>query len=255
MGKLHELLAVSGQLKGQAEKILSETTGVFSKKQSLFEGHTRRYTPRDDEGEQLPPEDKLMTTTVPEKIDYTADFLEKYLDAVFQKDMTNTVAKADLVLPGPTDAETVVIKDLPPTFLLTLESWLTKVRSMLAAAPTTDLGEAWAWSPDKECWVADPKQTIRTKKVRKNHVKAPATDKHPAQVEVYTEDVPVGTWSTTRVSGALSPLQKHQLMERVDTALLEVKKARERANCHEATTAKIAKGIMDYILAPVFPQR
>jgi hypothetical protein len=36
-------------------------------------------------------------------------------------------------------------------------------------------------------------------------VKAEATEKHPAQVEVYHEDVVVGQWKTVKFSGALPP--------------------------------------------------
>ena len=52
-------------------------------------------------------------------------------------------------------------------------------------------------------------QTLRTKKVPRNHVKAEATEKHPAQVEVYYEDVAVGYWTTVKFSGAL-PAQPRQ---------------------------------------------
>ena len=47
-----------------------------------------------------------------------------------------------------------------------------------------------------DSWKTDPVRTIRTKKVPRNHVKAEATENHPAQAEVYYEDLPVAYWTT-----------------------------------------------------------
>lgn len=70
-------------------------------------------------------------------------------------------------------------------------------------------------------------RTVRTKKVPRNHVKAEATDKHPAQVDVYYEDVPVGYWTTVKFSGALPARRVNELLDRVEKLQQAVKFARE----------------------------
>ncbi|WP_445307320.1 DUF7873 family protein [Microcoleus vaginatus] len=36
-----------------------------------------------------------------------------------------------------------------------------------------------------DCWATEPVQTLKTFKTPRNHVKAEATEHHPAQVDVY----------------------------------------------------------------------
>ncbi len=59
-------------------------------------------------------------------------------------------------------------------------------------------------------------------------MKAEATDKHPAQVGVYYEDVAVGFWRTVKFSGALPAKRVGELLERVEKLQQAVKFARER---------------------------
>ena len=63
-----------------------------------------------------------------------------------------------------------------------------------------DAAEAWSFNDSADCWSTEPVRTLRTKKVPRNHVKAEATEKHPAQVEMYFEDVLVGNWTTVKYS-------------------------------------------------------
>lgn len=62
---------------------------------------------------------------------------------------------------------------------------------------------------DEEGEQLPPESTLV--QVPRNHVKAEATDKHPAQVEVYHEDVPVGYWTTVKFSGALPARRVNEL--------------------------------------------
>jgi alkanesulfonate monooxygenase SsuD/methylene tetrahydromethanopterin reductase-like flavin-dependent oxidoreductase (luciferase family) len=98
-----------------------------------------------------------------------------------------------------------------------------------------------------DAWGTEQVQTLRTKKVPRNHVKAAATDKHPAQVEVYYEDITVGTWRTTKFSGALLAKRVNELAARVKTLQEAVKFARETANSSEAKEVKTGEAIFNYI--------
>ena len=90
-------------------------------------------------------------------------------------------------------------------------------------------------------------RTIRTKKVPRNHVKAEATEKHPAQVEVYYEDVPIGYWTTVKFSGALPARRVNELLERVEKLQQAVKFAREEANGTEVTDQRVGDAVFGYL--------
>ncbi len=80
-------------------------------------------------------------------------------------------------------------------------------------------------------------------------VKAQATDKHPAQVDVVHEDRVVGLWHTTKRSGAVPASRVRQLLSRVEKFQRAVKIAREGANMAEAPKVDVGRGIFDYLFA------
>src|SRR5947209_3792462 len=95
------------------------------------------------------------------------------------------------------------------------------------------------YQPEFDSHVSKPARTNRTKKVPKNHVKYEATKEHPAQVEMYMEDVWVGTWTTVKFSGAIPAAVRNAMLERLRKLLEGVKTAREEANNLEVRAVKI----------------
>src|SRR6266540_1537121 len=79
--------------------------------------------------------------------------------------------------------------------------------------------------------------------------KAVATEKHPAQVEMYFEDVLVGYWTTVKFSGALPQARVSELKARVVKLAEAVKVAREAANSTQVTDQKIGDKIFGYLFA------
>ncbi len=114
--------------------------------------------------------------------------------------------------------------------------------------PVLDPSETWLRDPSTDTWATEPALTVKTKKVPRNHVKAEATDKHPAQVEVYYEDVIVGTWRTVKFSGALPAARVNELLERVERLQEAVKFAREQANSAEAKEVAVGETVLRWIL-------
>jgi hypothetical protein len=110
-----------------------------------------------------------------------------------------------------------------------------------------DAAESWARDDSTDSWKTDPVRTIRTKKVPRNHVKAEATDKHPAQVDVYYEDVAVGYWTTVKFSGALPAKRVNDILDRVLKLQTAVKFAREEANNVDVTDQKVGAQIFGYL--------
>lgn len=247
MGKLHELLAVEPDLKGAAEKIIAETINTFTKKPNHFEARHKNYRPKDEDGDTFAPERQEMVTTVPKKLDHTQDVVVRYLDAVAQKEVTNTEASAVLEV----DGTPLIDTPLPATLLLALEGRLKQLREVYNAIPTLDPSETWKWDEQTKTYEAESKDSYKTKKVYRNHVKAPATDKHPAQVETYTEDERIGTWTTKRWSGCVTPAEKAAVLGRIDKLTRAVKQARQRANDAEAKKVELGNVLFNFINEPL----
>jgi hypothetical protein len=83
--------------------------------------------------------------------------------------------------------------------------------------------------------------------VPKTHVSYEATKEHPAQIEVYHEDIRVGEREQIMHSGALTLARKRVLLGRIDDMLKEVKQARQRANDIEVKEIEIADLIFGVI--------
>ena len=107
--------------------------------------------------------------------------------------------------------------------------------------------ESWEQSLATATYATKPVDTTRTKKVPRNHVKAAATAQHPEQVEVYQEDIVVGTWTNIKFSGALPADRVNTLVERVEKLQSAVKFAREEANNTEAPDQKVGETFFTYL--------
>lgn len=239
MAQLNQLLAVIKSRKNELNKTITNVYHIAQKK-PLFEGIEKRYRPRDEDGEQLPAEQqKLQADTAALLKDVHAAFTSMFATAG-AIDKTNAFAQGDVYIAG-----VLVIEKVPVTHLLWLEKQLTDLRTVVQSMPTLDPQHDWVMH-DEGGWASQPRYTTRSKKVPRNHVKAEATDKHPAQVEVYYEDTIVGDWTTVLRSGAMRNSQVRLYVERINLALEGVKKAREEANSQQVVDFTAAP-ILDYI--------
>ena len=238
MGQLHELLAVEGDLDGTYKKILEETKVNFSKHADRYFGFHERTELFDKDAPEEADSHKEMDDTVPAKLEYTEGHVIRYLDAVLQKERTNQEARADLVVDGETVAPAV-----PATFLLGLETKLKTIRMHIyETIPTLQPGIKWEKDETQGEDIyrrVHPEEKFRTRKVMKNHVVAEATDKHPAQVQVYNEDVKAARIVRDTWCGMISPADKSALLGRVDKLIRAVKKARQKANTQEVVKTTI----------------
>lgn len=243
MSKLHELLAVRQTLHNRFAQQHARTTKLLQEGLGVFIGHTKRYKPLDEEGVVQPPQDKQVGTTVEGALnEYLARF-EPYVDAEVQIEVSNTEARADVML-----GEKVILQDVPATALLNLEKRLEALRAVIARLPVLDPAYKWEQDPEVGYYRSPPTDTLRTEKVRQSFVAYEATPDHPAQVEVFTEDVPVGTWTTVNLSGEIPATEKQELLTRCDELILAVQTARKRANDTEHSRRKVASRLTAYIL-------
>lgn len=244
---LHELLAVENDQKKTAETILEETMDLFKNKQHIFDGYDKRLEMFDEnEPPDTPPERKEVVSTVFQRVEYMFKHLIKYFDLLAQKEATNGIARADLVVDG-----VVIDENIPATFLLGMESRLTSLRSILTIMPTLDMSKAWEPAID----IGDnirkqtrPEEKTKTRKVPIHKILVEPTKEHPAQIEKWDEQKPVGKFITTYWSGRYTPKEKAEMIERTNKLISAVKKARQRANQAEVVKVNIAKKMFDYIL-------
>lgn len=243
MPKLNQIIAIEKGAKAEANAAI---TGIYHtvQKPELFAGTARTYEPLAEDGVRLPSEST--------KIKFLADGLlaadlapawTRLLDLVATKDVANTEARADIVVDG-----LLIAEDVPVTYLIWLEKQLVDLATVIGKLPTLDTREEWHLDPDG-VYATAVKQTIKTAKVPRNHVLAPATEHHPAQVTMYTEDVPVGTWSTITFSGAMPGTRQRELLARVAALQVAVKFAREQANSLEVTDTRVGAALFGYLLA------
>lgn len=244
MGRLHEVLAVEGSLKSTSDKVLHEAANTFINKKGHFLGQYREYSALLEGGIKYEPEVKIMETTVKDKLDYVSEHFARAIDCIFQKEVTNTKAVADIIIGG-----TVMAKAVPATFLLTLEGKLKELRCVYDAIPTLDPGKEWIKDKTNDnVYISTESPQIKTQKCTEALVLYPATDKHPAQVDKITVDKAIGQWKQINSSGALTTSDKSYLLGRTDTLIRAVKQARMRANEQEVdSNLRIADNILEFL--------
>jgi hypothetical protein len=245
MPKLNQIIAI---VNGKKTRTAGALTEVYHKlqKPALFEGLSRRYEPLEESGETFPDERKGVQYNAAQAIVEARVTLVDLWDAVATQDFTNCVAKADVVVDG-----VKVLEQVPVTHLLFLEKQLVDVGTFVSKLPTLDPGEKWSYDAAVDCYASEESRASKTKKTPRNHVKAEATDHHPAQVELWWEDVKVGEWKAIKFSGAISAKERNEMVARVQQLSEAVKIAREEANNVEAKPVKVA----DKMLAFVFGKK
>jgi hypothetical protein len=249
-GKLHELLAVEKDRKGTFQKILIETHETFTKRKEHFSGMVKRYEPLvQDDPEKLEGESKPLVTTANEKLKYFENNMKNFFDIVIQKETTNMSAAADIIVEDDEGVSETIAEKIPVTALLPLENYLEEIRAKVYdVIPTLDPNRDWKKDIQKtDVYKTEEARKIRTKKVVKPIVKAQATDKFPAQVELVPVDDVAGFWVQTDWSSAMTPADKSILLGKVTKLIEGVKRARGRANDIAVVDIKIGQKIVNYL--------
>ena len=242
--KLNQLIAVEKGMKARAHAQLSEHF-LLLKKADQFSGLDRTYRPLDDEGDKLPSEKKVVRTRANDILAALRISQSALIDITLQKDLANQKAVATIY-----DAKGVEIaKDIPVTTLLFIEKQLEHYRTFLEELPVLDNADVWQFDEQSGLYRTEPVETHRNKKVMKVLTLALPTDRHPAQAQAYQEDVLAGYWATVKQSGAVPYTWKLQRLEKVEEALIGVKKAREAANdLFAVERTGVGAAILDFLL-------
>lgn len=240
--KLSQAVAHATSQKGEAKTDLTKLYQSLGNT-DLFKGLSRTYQPLNDGDELFPPESKLLQVRVGNILDQVSKTLSDLFDSVATQEVGNTRSKVNVEVDGK-----VIIKDVPVPFLLFLEKQLGDILTVFSKLPVNDPAQEWTYDEDNGMYKAEPVKTAKTKKIPRTLVKAVATDKHPAQVDVYHEDVVTGYWTKVDFSGALSAKERGELVDRARKLRDAVVSARELANTTEVDHQRVGKGIFDYLL-------
>lgn len=242
-GQLHQLLAAEADLTGKANRLLTEAKGTFTKGEH-FVGGTRALKMFDEAraGEETV-EVRMVDSTVNEKLVYLHGPLRESMDAFLQKEATNQFARANVIV-----NDEVLLKDVPATGLLGLETRLKNIRGVYESIPTLSPGIDWAPSSETDVFEdRNPVERMRTEKTFKPVILHEATDKHPAQIEKIAIDEAVGKYTDVRLSGMISSADKSALLGRIDQLITAVKQARMAANCVEVVDARCGEALLGFI--------
>ena len=244
MPKLNQILAIE---KGVKTRVYAEFTDLHNatQKPALMNGFTKTYQPRDEDGETYPPEAQKVQYEHQAVFDRVAAGLTELFDITATKDWANCNARADVVVDG-----RVLLRDVPATYLLFLEKQLSDLTTFVAKMAELDPGSDWSVDPSTGLFKTEPQATQRTKKMQRPIVLYDATEHHPAQTQLITEDVIAGQWVTVKHSGALPAPRKRVLLSRIERLTNAVKYAREQANAIEAPDQRLAKDVFAYLFAP-----
>lgn len=242
MTKLNQIIAIEKGAKNQATRVVTDLYHDLEKK-PLFAGLSRKYTPKDEEdGDKLPPERVDVQIKSADVIRQLIEAQTRLIDVTATKDNANTEARADVVV-----GNVVVLENVPVTTLMFLDKRLDDLTAFVGRIPILDPTNQWTYDSNIGVHRAAPVETVRTKKVPRNHVLSEATKEHPAQVQVFTEDVIVGTWEKTEFSGAMKADDVAAIKDRLEKLHTAVKYAREEANTREIADIEYGADFMKYL--------
>ncbi len=247
---LVHLITKIDQIKADVKKRVTELYHLFQKP-ALFKGETKKYRPlseTDDPAKLMHPENTKVQNRVRELLQKIVEIESPLLDLVFQQDVANQKANADIEINGK-----ILKANVPVTNLMYLHKRFLEILTAMKAIPTPAPEFDWVFDPVTNFLkTKDPVITRRTEKRPERFEKAPATDKHPAQVELLYVDTPVGEWTKTEFSGAELASVKEQLVDRVQNLVDSIRNAIQTANIEvEAPTDRIASELFDYVLEPI----
>lgn len=239
--KLNQVLAIEKGVKG---RVTSNVTKLYhaAQKAVLFDGFSKQFRPKDEDGETFPPEKKEVQFRSGNVIKALKKNLVELFDVTATKDYANCDAKANIEVDGNT-----VLEDVPVTYLLFLEKQLEHLHTVVNEIPTLDTSMQWKEDENQGLFVSDKQTTHKTKKEQKPIVLYDATPEHPAQTQLITEDVVIGHWDTVHSSGRMRLPEKEEMVERIVKLQQAVKQAREDANNAEAIKQQVGEKVLGYI--------
>ncbi len=256
MKKQHELLAYETDHNKHADLITVETKKVFNDSAN-FDEHIKSYLAFNDSDKDIgETSEKKMTTTVQERLSYHAKAITKSFNTMVSKERTNQQACADIIVFNDEgDVLATIAKNVPVCALLSLEKKLNEQRKVYSSIPTVATQINWKEGINMagaKCYIADATKKIRTRTetiTERFDQGVSPNGKHPQFVPRDKKVLAsVGEYTTIVRSGRITPKEKADMMERIDSLIAAVKIARSKANSIEVIEEKdLGKAIFDFI--------
>lgn len=239
--RLNQIVAIEKGVKNRVYAAASEVYKTFQKP-DLFKGQTRTYAPKDEDGERFNDETQLVQFRADELLEQVREGMEEHWDLCAIRDHANTGAKADVVVD-----DKVLLKDVPVTLLLFLEKQLSDLKDEVNKMPELDAAHQWTYDKASRTYRAPPVVTTKTKKLPKVVKKFEPTEHQPGQAEIFHEDLTIGHWTATPISGGVPRERKRELQKRMTALIKAVKFAREAANEVEISKVAVAKPVFEFL--------
>lgn len=241
--KLNQVLAVEKSIK---TRTYASLTAMHKEAQTpaLFNGFSKNYEPLKEDGLPQAPQTQKVQRNAEDMFAEAQKALTELFDVTATKDWGNQVAKADVIVDGQ-----IILKDVPATYLLFLDKQLSDLRDLVGKMTELDGAVDWTKDVNSGLFKSPPLQTHTTQKVQRPLVMYQATDKHPAQTQLITEDQVVGQWTTVKQSGALPVPRKKVLLERIQKLLDAAKVALEEANTTRVDDKCAGAAVLGFIFA------
>jgi len=258
MIKLNVLLAKTDHLASTFKKGLEEYVKFFKGSQGAFKGEKKTYEPKANMVD-LPNErtNRLVVTTVDEKLRYLQENSKEYIDALFSQEKTNSsgVAKAKLIVEGHTFGEFTSLE------LLRLKSLLEGgvFKEMYETLPVRNDDETWTKSQNDMYSGRNVYETVLRTGVNKSILKEsfilpdPNIDKidgakYTPQIANKDTVIELGDYTLQKFSGETSHLERANILARRSKLLVAVIEALKEANDAEAISSEMTSDkIFNYL--------
>jgi len=248
--KLNVLLAKTDHLATSYKSSIGDYIQFFKDKQSAFKGEKKTYTPKlgtvDIPGDRG---NKLVTTTVKEKLDWLKETNQEYIDALFSQEATNAagVAKAELTVDG------VAFGSYSSLELLRLKSLLEngELEKMYSTIPVRNDDEEWTKTSEeqyqsREIFESSKSEGIKKSITKENYIlndpnlsSLKDTSSYKPQVAQKDTVLELGDYTFQKFSGEWSHRERAELLRRRTKLLNAVIEALKVSNDAEAVKSNM----------------
>jgi hypothetical protein len=256
--KLNVLLAKTDHLASIFKKGLEDYVKFFKTSQGAFKGEKKTYEPRpntvDMAGERG---NKLVVTTVEEKLVYLESSSKEYIDALFSQEKTNSsgIAKAQLKVEG------IIFGEFTSMELLRLKSLLETgtLRDMYENIPVRNEDEIWTKSSSemysgRSIWESSQRTGIHKSITKESYILADPNigksdgGKYTPQIATKDTVVELGDYTYQKFSGEASHLERAGILARRSKLLTAVIEALKVANDVESIDSEMTSDkIFNYL--------
>lgn len=239
--KLNTLLAKTDHLATSYKNSIKDYIGFFKDKQSAFKGEKKTYDPKSGTID-IPSErgNKMVVTTVKEKLDWLKETNTEYVNALFSQEATNAngLAKAKLSIDG------IEFGDFSSLELLRLKSLIEngELEQMYANIPVRADDEEWNKTNEdqyreREIFEGKKQEGVKKSITKESYIISDPNikelkDSSSYKPQVASKDtiIELGDYSYQKFSGEWSHRERAELLRRRTKLLSAVIEALKIAN-------------------------